>query len=733
MAALKHLLANSLLTCSDNSQISASYFDVTFYADNSSIVFDILAVTNINNVNVSAKIDLIAYGLNVVQQTVDLCSLKEYLLLCPLTSGHLDISFTYSVSDSITKEIPSVAYTIPDLDARVRIVVYETKSGDSLACIEAVVSNGKTVQTKYAAWPIAAIAGLGLITSGVVSVIGHSMTAAHIASNSMSLFVYFQSLAITSMLAVAKVPPIASAWAQNFVWSLGIIRADFIQKIANWYVQATGGTPTDVLASAQLSISVQKVKRGLSFLSKAANGLANIGRSNLSKRTSISIDSDNFGLSDKLNSTLYTTNERGEADDRVLVLRGIQRVAYLAGIEISDLYMTAMIFLLFFTFVVVVCMTFFKAIIEICIRSKIMNEGKFNEYRQQWANIIRGALFRLLLVALPQIAIFGFWEFTQHDSAGVVVVAVFLLIIALGLLGYAVILVVNYGRKSVREHKNAALLLFGDGQFLNKFGFIYVQYRADCYYFVSCSLLYIIIKTLFVAVLQEHGRIQAVIIFVAELIYCVAVCWLRPYMDKRTNAFNITIAVINTINALFFMFFSYVFNQPQVVASVMAIVYFILNAVFALFLLIFTIVTCVLALVYKNPDTRYRPMKDDRVSFLPRIGKSAKDGPEGQDNMELVALGASAMKGLEHAQPAAYDDEDDSFDDESAKRKNAYGSPYEHSGSLSNNSLAVSVEPQNAASTIVGNSTNAYSNFETAYRGRNDEPTGAYSGYYGRN
>lgn len=734
VSASNHLLADSLLTCSDNSQISASYFDVVFYPDNSSVVFDILAVTNINGVNVSADVELIAYGLNVVQQTVDLCSLEEYLLLCPLTSGHLDITFTYKVSDSITKQIPGIAYTIPDLDARVRIVVYETTSKDSLACVEAVVSNGKTVQTKYAAWPIAAIAGLGLITSGVVSVIGHSNTAAHIASNSMSLFVYFQSLAITSMLAVAKVPPIASAWAQNFVWSLGIIRADFIQKIANWYVQATGGTPTDILASAQLSISVQKVKRGLGVLSKAASNMASIGYNNLNKRASISVDSDNFGLSDTLNSTLYTTNERGDIDDRVLVLRGIQRVSYLAGIEITDLYMTAIIFLLFFVFVVVAFMTFFKAIIEISIRSKMMNEGKYNEYRQQWSNIIRGALFRLMLVSLPQIAIFGFWEFTQHDSAGVIVVAAFLLIITLGLLGYAVVLVVRYGRKSVREHKNAALLLFGDARFLNKFGFIYVQYRADCYYFVACSLLYVIVKTLFVAVLQEHGRIQAVIVFAAELIYCVTVCWLRPYMDKRTNAFNITISVVNTINALFFMFFSYVFNQPQVVASVMAVVYFILNAVFALFLLIFTIVTCVLALVYKNPDTRYRPMKDDRVSFLPRIGNTNnKDGLNGQDNLELVALGASAMKGLEHAQPTAYDGEDDeSLDDDSSKKRNVYGSPYDNSASLSNNSLANSVEPQNAASTIVGNSTNAYSNFETAYRGRNDGTAGDYSGYYGR-
>lgn len=735
VAAQRKLSASSLLTCMDNSQVWASYFNVVFYPDNSSVVFDVLAVSNINNVKVGAHVELIAYGLKVLSQDVNLCNLgSTYSQLCPLTSGHLDLTFDYEVSDSITKEIPSIAYTIPDLDARVRIVLYSLANSTDLACVEATVSNGKTVQTKYAAWPIAAIAGLGLISSGVISVIGHSSTAAHIASNSMSLFVYFQSLAITSMLAVAKCPPIASAWAQNFVWSLGIIKADVIQTIANWYLQATGGTPTDVLGNTYLSISVQKkVKRGLELMYETferAMDVASPARYMLSKRTSISLDSDNFGLSDTLDSSLYTTDEK-DVGDRVLILRGIQRTAYLAKIEITNFFMTGVIFLLFFAFVAVVCMMFFKAIIEILVRSKRMREGKFAEYRLQWTYIIKGALYRLLVVAFPQISVLAFWEFTQHDSAGTVVVAAFLLLITLALLAYATFRVVTYGQRSIKEHKNPAYLLYGDSKFLNRFGFIYVQYRADCFWFVSASLTYVFLKTLIVAVIQLHGRVQAVIVFAVELIYCVAVCWIRPFMDKRTNIFNITISVINTVNALFFMFFSYVFNQPQVVASVAAIVFFVVNAVFALYLLIFTIVTCVLAVVRKNPDTRYSPMKDDRVSFLPRIGgaKGAAAAND-RDDIELIALGASAMKGHEHAQ--AYDDEESFEDSSSTNRRAAYNSAYADSESNSKDSMVDSTEPQQPVLTIVGNSTSAY-NYSTNY-GRNDEQARApYQGYYDRN
>lgn len=717
-AAAQNLLqSNSLLTCMDNSLAWASNFHVVYYPDNRTVVFDILAMTNINNVKVGVDVELIAYGISALQQNVSLCDLSEYKQLCPLTSGHLDIQFLYQVSQSINDRIPSIAYTIPDLDARVKMVMFNSDTKEPLACIEAIVSNGKTVQTKYAAWPIAAVAGLGLITSGVVSIIGHSSTAAHIASNSMSLFIYFQSLAVTAMLAVARVPPIAAAWAQNFMWSVGIIKVGFVQNIANWYLQSTGGSPTHVLLNPYMSVSVQKLKRGIQMVASTLK---------LQKRLSIASETDSFFKSDKLNSTLYTTNEKeAEAGTKVLILRGIQRVAYLAGIEITSLFMTSILFFVFIAFILMVLLSFFKAIVEICIRSKIMNEGKFNEFRLHWASIIKGSLYRLILVAFPQLVVMCIWEFTALDSAAIVVVAAFFLAVGLGLMGYSAVRVLLNGRRSVREHKNPAYLLYGDESFLNRFGFIYVQYRADCYYFVSVSLLYMFLKALFVAAMQSYGKIQALIVLAIELIYCVVICWIRPFMDKRTNVFNITIAVVNTLNAIFFAFFSFVFKEPPVVASVMAVVYFVLNAAFALFLLIFTIVTCVLALIYKNPDARYQPMKDDRVSFLPRMGyKNQKDLPS-DGEIELMALGASAMKGHEHAKEVYVDEE--SFDDD--RSRTGYRPAYGDSGSLDDSAGA-----QVPALTIVGNSTNAYNNFQTSYgktpEARNQAP---YNGYYDRN
>lgn len=632
----KHIKTSSLLTCMVNSQFSSTFFDVKFYPGNKTVVFNIDATTTISE-KIVAKVELIAYGLNILEESIDLCTLNEKTI-CPLSAGRIDVHSSYTINNNIVDRIPGIAYTIPDLDAQVRVVAYAQNDEGfetPLACVQAVLSNDKTVQTKYASWPIAAISGLGVLTSGFVSVIGHSTTAAHIASNSISLFVYFQNLAITSMMAVSKVPPIAAAWAQNFQWSMGIINAKFMQDALHWYVQATGGTSTVVVANKDiLSIAVQKKKLKRAFIE---------GAKHLVKRVSVSSsDENNF---DKIfsDNSLYTTTERNstEFSSKILVLHGIQRVSYMAGIELSNFFLTGIVFFLFFVFVVIVCLIFFKALVEVLTRARVMTESsKFFEYRKSWGNIIKGTLFRLSIIAFPQVSILTIWEFTQRDSAATLVSAIVILAVVFGLLLYGVVRVTLRARESVRMYKTPAYLLYGDSNFLNRFGFLYVQFKADMYWWLIPLLTYAFFRSLFVAVLQNEGKAQAMIIFVIELAYFIALCWARPYLDKRTNAFNIAIHLINFLNSLFFLFFSNLFKQPPVVSSVMAIVLFVLNAVFALFLLIFTIVTCTLALLHRNPDARYQPMKDDRVSFIPKIQTG---GNASKSETELFDLGKAVM------------------------------------------------------------------------------------------
>lgn len=65
----------------------------------------------------------------------------------------------------------------------------------------------------------------------------------------------------------------------------------------------------------------------------------------------------------------------------------------------------------------------------------------------------------------------------------------------------------------------------------------------------------------------------------------------------------------------------------------MGVIFFILNAAFALILVLLVLIATLYAIFSKNPDVRYQPMRDDRGSFIKSQTKFTT---------ELDALGATA-------------------------------------------------------------------------------------------
>lgn len=646
--AESYIEAAALMSCMDDSAFTASEFNVKFYPDNKTVVFDIAAISTIDG-NVTAKLDVIAYGLTIVDKEISGCDIGDVQQLCPLQPGHFDVSSAVTIDSDITNSVPGIAYTIPDLDGVVKVTVFMDDTGEQVACVEATLSNGKTVQTKYASWAIGAVCLVGLLSAGLVSVAGHQSTASHIASNVVSLFVYFQSVAIVGMMAVEKLPPIAAAWSQNFQWTMGIMRLGFMQDIFSWYVQATGGTATNLLPNKD-AISIEVEKRSVSGLIPTIGNYVNEHvREGMIRNTyrSMAVDaarrSASFLAKRASNSTSTVTTDEKDPDlaSKTLVVRGMTRVAYLADIELSNLFLTGITFFVILGLFIILVLAAFKGIIELLIKMGAFNHDKFMDYRQNWRTITKGVLFRLFLVGFAQLSVLCLWELIERDSPAVIVLAVVSYVIVLAILGIAAFRVIQLARMSTRMYKNPAYILFSDTKALNRYGFLYVQFRATAYYFIVPVLIYTLCKAIFIAFGQASGKAQALGIFLIELAYLVAVSWLKPYMDKRTNGFNIAISAINFVNALFFLFFSNLFGQPAMVSSVMAVVFFVLNAVFSLVLLIMIIVSSVWGLLSPNPDSRYQPMRDDRQSFIP----DGQVAPGEKKYTELDALGQAARDG----------------------------------------------------------------------------------------
>lgn len=534
-----------------------------------------------------------------------------------MATGQIDIQSNLQLDASTVDQIPAIAYGVPDLDANVKVVINATANpGVSLACVEANLSNGQTVDQKGVGWTTAVIAGLALVASAVTSGLGHSNTAAHVAANALSLFGYFQAQAIVGLTSV-PLPPIVQSWTQNFDWTMGIIDVDFMQSIATWYQKSTGGTPATLLNSLTTT-SVQVEKRSIG---------AGIAKRSVEK--TIELLNHAHKLSKRTDSTVSGS----------YVVKGIGRVAFRAGIESTNVFLTGLSFFCIFIVFTIIFVAMFKGFCELAVRMRWMKNDKFQDFRNGWFTVLKGIMFRMVLIGYPQMTILCLWEFTQVDSPAEVVLAIFFFFGMTGTLAWAAMKVIRIAKRSVEMHKNPAYILYSDPSCLNKWGFLYVQFRATAYYFILPTLAYIVVKSMFIAFGQNAGTVQAIALVLIEAIILIGASVIRPWMDKSTNTFNIAICAVNFLNAIFLLVFTDVFNQPGIVTGVMGVVFFIINAAFSLVLLILVLIATVYAFIRKNPDSRYQPMSDDRASFI----KS-----QTQLTTELDALGATArgdMKG----------------------------------------------------------------------------------------
>ncbi|KAH6657370.1 calcium spray protein [Truncatella angustata] len=620
VASQNVLQSTSLNTCQDNSGFQASKFDVVFDPSDNRVNVNMVATSSIEG-NVVFDIAVAAYGYEIMRRVIDPCD-NGIAGFCPMQTGDTSTPFILRISPSATRMIPSIAYSFPDLDATVKVYINSTDNvGQSLACLEARISNSKTVDLLGVKWASAAVIGLALLSSAIISGLGHSNAASHIAANAVALCNYFQAQAMIGLTGVS-LPPSVQAWTQDFQWSIGIINVGFMQNIFTWYQRATGGTPSQLFSTLE-TISVQVSKRSLPVLGPAM-GLAKRalamlpGRStehvaNLAKRTNIKNSSGSY------------------------VVTGVQRVAYRSRIESTNLFLTGFTFFclaLAFSALAVVAA---KGLCEIATRIGLIKSDKFQDFRNGWRVVLKGVLYRITLLGFPAITILCFWEFTQNDSPAEMVLAVFFLTVALAWAGWKV---VQLARRSVNLHKTPAYILFSDPQALNKWGFLYIQFRASAYYFIIPIIGYYLAKGMFIGLGQDAGIAQAIGFIILEAAVLITTSVMRPWMDKKMNSFNITIAVVNFLNAICLLLFTEVFGQPAIVNGIVGVVVWILNAVTTIVLVIFCIITTAFVFFRENPDGRYRFMSDERASFMKSMNSLSA-----ADQLNALASTARGEKG----------------------------------------------------------------------------------------
>ena len=150
------------------------------------------------------------------------------------------------------------------------------------------------------------------------------------------------------------------------------------------------------------------------------------------------------------------------SDDDRIVFKGIERVGFRAHIETTNIFFTGYTFFIIFVALVALGVVAFKYILEGLVKANKLKRNQFMDFRNGWRTVLRGIMFRVILIGFPQMMVLCFWELTQRDSAAMVVLAIFTMVTMIAILGWASSKVIRIAQRSIAMHKNPAYILYSD-------------------------------------------------------------------------------------------------------------------------------------------------------------------------------------------------------------------------------------------------------------------------------
>ncbi|CAK9783002.1 TRP-domain-containing protein [Cutaneotrichosporon oleaginosum] len=537
------LYTNAVTYCAEAKAVLVDEFDIAYWKANNSVTFAFSFASIEPNLNVSASLYLNAYGMAIFDQEINLCELVSGVL-CPLPQVNFTGFGTYPMPDNIQSQIPSIAWTVPNLEAYARVELIDVSTGETAACLQATLSNGWSTQYKGVKW------GTGMLTlaSGLVG-LAH---AAMVDSISPAIYRWFDLLTLFQTAAAAGLmhlnyPLVFSNFVQNFRWSLGLFYSRPMQASITAMRNKTGGKmPGDAYAD------VQYINRRLSpynigsYYSNAVNltSLLNDPSGLPSLVSTLKADSpyvsDTLAKREKIPSRIdqeYMTN----------TTTGIPVFTNSMGVTQANAYTTIFFFFLAFLAIFAAVHVVLGAVVWLLSRSRKIRWA--TRLRDTWWDFCAANALRSCLVFFLPIFIFGFyqWNIGRKDSGLTVFFAVLgILLVGVPLLTVFVLSVLRARRLRTEP---AISPLYTDYHFYHAVGdATYRQYRQSYHFWwFAPVLLGMVAKAAFIGFGQANAWAQVIGCVVVEGLTLIAQLFCRPHKDRKGDWLGAFLTLVRLI------------------------------------------------------------------------------------------------------------------------------------------------------------------------------------------
>lgn len=449
----------------------------------------------------------------------------------PVPSGTFSAQGAIDVPETYAKQIPSIAFNIPDLEGEARLILKSKKTEEEVACVVSHLSNGKTTNLKGAAWASAGIAAGALVMSGVSAfgTLGHP--GAHSSSPGFGdVMGWFHTMATNGMLSVSY-PTVYHSFTQNFVWSTGLIPWADMQRSIDDFRKATGGNLT------------QDNYVYLANLAKS-NGGSSSGKRSLD--LSIRAAAEMLPRAVNVTQSHATNSSSSGGSSSLFSASGLKQAAKEAMIPSANVFMTVLLIFAIVVAVVVVGILLLKVILELwALHGNFPN--KLSEFREDYWGLMGRTITNMILILYSIWVLYCVYQLRNGDSWAARLLAAVTLAVFTSVLVFFAWRIIYMARK-YKKIEGDTSSLYEDKDTWRKYSLFYDVYKKDFWWLFIPIIIYSLAKGCIIAGAQGHGMVQGAGQLVVEALLLILLLWNRPYVTKSGMWINITIQVVRVLS-----------------------------------------------------------------------------------------------------------------------------------------------------------------------------------------
>ncbi|ORX40576.1 hypothetical protein BD324DRAFT_606460 [Kockovaella imperatae] len=495
------LTTDAVSYCTADSAVDVQHLDITYHQSNRSVTFSFSIQAIESDLNVDAYLYLSAYGRDIVNLTIPLCSIFDGII-CPLPTVNFTGYGTYPIPEQYTKDIPALAYSVPDLEAYAQLQLIRTDNNQVAACLQATLSNGKSTRQ------IGVAIGTGVFTLVALLVglwhTGMVYSPSPAQYRWFDILYLFQTAAASGLLSV-EYPTVYTSFSRNFAWAFALFYSSDMQNSIDQMRSDTGGT---VEAAPDNQI------------------VNNLVTSNLYSRNLVDFNSFTSPLALRAYIEERAAVVQSYFDDN----SGLAHYVEAMHFREKNVLDTIFFFYLAFIGIAIVFHIIVFIVVLICAKA---GADWAKRLRQMWWGFCGGNALRLCLIGFLPLWIFGFLQFRLGGSGLSIFFAAFG--IAITFLPLLAVFILSILRSS-RTYSTSPNIsrLYTSYRWFHSVGVLYRPYRQKFHYFWFAPLiLAMIARAGFIAFGRDQPWAQVIGNVVIEFILLLLLVITRPHKDLK--------------------------------------------------------------------------------------------------------------------------------------------------------------------------------------------------------